>query len=112
MPELYPEPLSFSPERWAGLDPGPYAFNPFSAGPRMCIGATFALFEIKIVLALLLQRFRFELVPNQRIDRQFSDHAGARAARADAHPAPDRAVTRAPRRCTATCTTWCGLATN
>ncbi|HWZ92894.1 MAG TPA: cytochrome P450 [Polyangiaceae bacterium] len=72
MPELYPEPLSFRPERWAGLDPGPYAFNPFSAGPRMCIGATFALFEIKIVLALLLQRFRFELVPGQRIDRLFT----------------------------------------
>lgn len=72
MPELYPEPLRFRPERWAGFDPGPYAFNPFSAGPRMCIGATFALFEIKVVLALLLQRFRFELVPNQRIDRQFT----------------------------------------
>src|SRR5450432_3308226 len=72
MPELYPDPLSFKPERWAGLDPGPYAFNPFSAGPRMCIGATFALFEIKIVLALLLQRFRFELVPKQRINRQFN----------------------------------------
>jgi cytochrome P450 len=72
IPELYPDPLGFRPERWAGFDPGPYAFNPFSAGPRMCIGATFALFEIKIVLALLLQRFRFELVPNQRIDRQFN----------------------------------------
>jgi cytochrome P450 len=72
MPELYPEPLRFRPERWAGFDPGPYAFNPFSAGPRMCIGATFALFEIKIVLALLLQRFRFELVPGQRIDRLFT----------------------------------------
>jgi cytochrome P450 len=72
MPDLYPDPLSFRPERWVGLDPGPYAFNPFSAGPRMCIGATFALFEIKIVLALLLQRFRFELVPNQRIDRNFT----------------------------------------
>src|SRR5450432_2362651 len=72
IPDLYPDPLSFRPERWVGLEPGPYAFNPFSAGPRMCIGATFALFEIKIVLALLLQRFRFELVPNQRIDRQFN----------------------------------------
>jgi len=71
MPELYPEPLRFLPDRWQRSDPGPYGYNPFSAGPRMCIGATFAWFEIKIVLALLLQRFRLELVPNQRIDRYF-----------------------------------------
>jgi cytochrome P450 len=71
MPELYADPLGFVPERWASLEPGPYAYNPFSAGPRMCIGATFAQFEIKVVLALLLQRFRLELVPNQRIDRYF-----------------------------------------
>lgn len=72
LPEIYPDPLVFRPDRWIELDPGPYAFNPFSAGPRMCIGATFALFEIKIVLALLLQRFRFELAPRQVIDRQFT----------------------------------------
>ncbi|HEY1533375.1 MAG TPA: cytochrome P450 [Polyangiaceae bacterium] len=71
MPELYADPLRFMPERWTSLEPGPYAYNPFSAGPRMCIGATFAQFEIKIVLAILLQRFRLELVPNQRIDRYF-----------------------------------------
>ena len=71
MPDLYPDPLSFRPERWANLEPGPYGYNPFSAGPRMCIGATFAQFEIKVVLAILLQRFRLELVPNQRIDRYF-----------------------------------------
>ena len=71
MPELYPEPLRFHPDRWQGFEPGPYAYNPFSAGPRMCIGATFAWFEIKIVLAMLLQRFRLELIPNQRIDRYF-----------------------------------------
>ena len=69
--EQYPDPQAFRPERWLGKDPGPYAYNPFSAGPRMCIGATFAMFEIKVVLALLLQRFRLELAPNQRIDRYF-----------------------------------------
>jgi len=71
LPEVYPEPQSFLPARWARFDPGPYAYNPFSAGPRMCIGATFALFEIKVILTMLLQRFRWELVPNQRIDRYF-----------------------------------------
>jgi len=71
IPDLYPEPLRFRPERWQHSDPGPYGYNPFGAGPRMCIGATFAWFEIKIVLSLLLQRFRLELVPNQRIDRYF-----------------------------------------
>ncbi|HEX2674086.1 MAG TPA: cytochrome P450 [Polyangiaceae bacterium] len=71
MAELYPDPLRFRPDRWQSLDPGPYGYNPFGAGPRMCIGATFAWFEIKIVLALLLQRFRLELVPNQRIGRYF-----------------------------------------
>jgi cytochrome P450 len=72
IPELYSEPARFRPERWEKFDPGPYAYNPFSAGPRMCIGAAFAMLELKIVLAVLLQRFRFELVPGIRVDRFFS----------------------------------------
>jgi cytochrome P450 len=72
MPEIYDDPSRFRPERWEKLDPGPYGYNPFSAGPRMCIGAAFALMEIKIVLAILLQRYRFELVAGTRIDRFFS----------------------------------------
>ena len=71
MPEFYPNPNRFQPERWVGLEPGPYAYTPFSAGPRMCIGAAFAVFEIKVVLAMLLQRVRLEFVPNQRVDRYF-----------------------------------------
>jgi len=48
-----------------------YEYNPFSAGPRTCVGASFALMEIKIVLAMLLGRYRLVLLP-QRVDR-FAD---------------------------------------
>ncbi|MEY2930488.1 MAG: hypothetical protein RL033_1237, partial [Pseudomonadota bacterium] len=72
MPEVYEHPGRFSPTRWERLDPGPYAYSPFGAGPRMCIGASFALMEIKLVLAILLQRFRLSLPPGTRVGRAVS----------------------------------------
>lgn len=67
--DLYPQPSRFDPLRWEHLDPSPYEYNPFSAGPRMCIGAGFAMQEIRIVLAVLLGRFRLEFLPVRRVDR-------------------------------------------
>ncbi len=69
MPEIYPEPERFKPERWESISPGQYEYLPFSAGPRACIGAIFATQLLKIALALMLQRFRFSVVPGTRIDR-------------------------------------------
>ena len=69
MPEIYQDPEAFKPERWETINPSIYEYNPFSAGPRLCIGATFAMMEIKIVLAMLLQRFRWEYITGQTIDR-------------------------------------------
>ncbi len=69
MPEIYPEPQRFLPERWAGPEPTTFAYIPFLAGPRRCLGAEFAMLELKIVLALLLQRYRLTLPQGTRIDR-------------------------------------------
>lgn len=69
-PTLFEAPERFSPERWATIKPSVYEYNPFSAGPRMCIGAAFAMMEIKIALAMILQRFRVERVGAARVDRR------------------------------------------
>lgn len=70
IPELYPEPQLFNPHRWEGFEPTWFEYNPFSAGSRLCIGAAFAMMEIKIVLAMLLQRYRLQCIPQARIERQ------------------------------------------
>jgi cytochrome P450 len=67
-PAVFPRPRAFMPRRWETSKPSVYEYNPFSAGPRMCIGASFATMEIKIVLATLLQRFRVELPDGARVD--------------------------------------------
>ena len=60
-PDIWENPDQFIPERW--LDDKqkvpPFAYMPFGAGPRVCIGFNFALLEMKIVLSMLLQRFAF-----------------------------------------------------
>ncbi|MGF1507042.1 MAG: cytochrome P450 [Anaerolineae bacterium] len=69
MPDLFANPEDFTPMRWETLKPDPFAYNPFSAGPRMCIGAAYATMELKVVLACLLQRFRLGILPGTRADR-------------------------------------------
>ena len=63
------EPDAFAPERFL---PGAsavdrFAYLPFGVGPRVCIGAHFALTEATLVLAELMRSFRIELVTDQPV---------------------------------------------
>jgi cytochrome P450 len=68
-PELYPQPEQFRPERWENLKPTPWEYMPFGAGPRICIGASFAQQTLRLIMATVLQRVRVSIVRDAKIAR-------------------------------------------
>ena len=62
-PRFWPDPLAFRPDRFApdAAPPARFAYLPFGAGPRVCVGAQFALTEATLLLAMLVGRFRINL---------------------------------------------------
>jgi cytochrome P450 len=61
--DLWPAPLKFNPDRFLTGRIDPYAFFPFGGGTRRCIGAAFATYQMKIVLAEILSRTELAPVP-------------------------------------------------
>jgi cytochrome P450 len=72
--DLYPEPEDFRPERFLDPDTAPdtYTWIPFGGGIRRCLGASFATFEMRVVVRRVLERCRLEAVGRraERIERR------------------------------------------
>lgn len=69
-PDIWEQPEAFIPERFRKdkiKEKHRFAYFPFGGGPRLCIGNNFALMEMQVVVAMLVTRFRFTLVPGHPV---------------------------------------------
>jgi cytochrome P450 len=89
-PDLYPQPDSFRPERFLDGEPETYSWIPFGGGMRRCLGASFATFEMQVVLRTVIRRTRLRAArPKiERVRRRSIVLAPSRGARAIAQPVP------------------------
>ena len=72
-PRYWPDPERLDPTRFAPeqQETRPkFAYIPFAAGPRNCIGAGFAMMELQIVITMLLQAFRTKMAPQPPVERE------------------------------------------
>jgi cytochrome P450 len=70
---FFPDPDLFDPERWredpirSGKIPR-FAYFPFGGGPRVCVGAAFAMVEATLLLATIWQRYHLQLAPGASVE--------------------------------------------
>jgi cytochrome P450 len=104
---FHPAARSFDPDRYVELKPETYSWSPFGGGVRRCIGASFALFEMDVVLRTVLRHF--ELLPTDAADERenfrgvaFAPADGGiavvrrRQRPLDSHPQPAGVASRCP----------------
>jgi len=68
--KYFEDPTGFKPERWLkkeNLPTDPYAFTPFWAGPRNCIGQHLAMIEAKIMVCEFVKMYDFELIKDYKL---------------------------------------------
>jgi cytochrome P450 len=68
---LWPDPDRFDPDRFAAdkIERRPrFAFIPFAAGHRNCVGASTAMVELKLAVAMIAQRYELTLAPGHRVE--------------------------------------------
>ena len=94
---LWPQPEVFDPARFLPGAPAPdrFAYLPFGIGPRVCIGAQFALTEATLVLATMVKAFHIERADAEPVDAGRDRHDPARPPAA--FPAAAKALASAPR---------------
>lgn len=68
LPELYADPMRFTPERWEDLKPPSYGYIPFGSGPRLCLGAMLATTVLKTVIPSVLKRYRLSCVADSTVN--------------------------------------------
>ncbi|MHB8233413.1 MAG: cytochrome P450 [Solirubrobacteraceae bacterium] len=99
-PAIYPDPYAFRPERFLGQTPGTYTWIPFGGGRRRCLGASFALLEMKIVLRAVLARYELHSPGTPEVTRRrgitFSPSAGCRVILSQRHASAPHGHASAP----------------
>jgi len=70
--KLWQDPLQFKPERWKEDSVDNFAFLPFSAGPRACLGKIFAYLEAKLIFSIIFQRFAIHVVNASKAEPDFA----------------------------------------